>query len=159
MKSIDKHDVYMNTCTHSHTYMPTLVDVYSESKYTSILVGTPRGMGDTTIRVSEELADELYDRKHRGESYADVIRELLRSEQGENTDELEARVRALSSRVAALDEEMGSSPLERLEGLALLIGDVGDGIGDVGDGIANEEARGQIDEAIDALYRAADALD
>jgi predicted CopG family antitoxin len=34
-------------------------------------------MGRTTIQISEELADELYDRKERGESYEDVIwREL-----------------------------------------------------------------------------------
>ena len=30
-------------------------------------------MGRTTIQISEELADELYARKERGESYEDVI--------------------------------------------------------------------------------------
>lgn len=30
-------------------------------------------MSDTSIRVSERLADELFDRKRRGESYEDVI--------------------------------------------------------------------------------------
>jgi len=30
-------------------------------------------MGRTTIQVSDELADELHDRKNRGESYEDVI--------------------------------------------------------------------------------------
>lgn len=31
----------------------------------------------TSIRVTEELADELHDRKDRGDSYEDVIWELL----------------------------------------------------------------------------------
>jgi len=31
------------------------------------------GMGRTSIQVSDELADELHDRKDRGESYEDVI--------------------------------------------------------------------------------------
>ena len=39
-------------------------------------------MGDTTIRVSEELADELYSRKSRGESYEDVIWELIDRAEG-----------------------------------------------------------------------------
>jgi len=30
-------------------------------------------MGRTTIQVSDELADELHDRKERGDSYEDVI--------------------------------------------------------------------------------------
>lgn len=34
-------------------------------------------MGRTTIQVSDELADELHDRKGRGESYEDVIWELI----------------------------------------------------------------------------------
>lgn len=34
----------------------------------------------TTISVPEEIADELYSRKARGESYADVIRRLLDDE-------------------------------------------------------------------------------
>lgn len=34
-------------------------------------------MGRTTIQVPEELADELHDMKSRGDSYADVIRELI----------------------------------------------------------------------------------
>lgn len=37
----------------------------------------PEVMGRTTIQISDELADELYSRKERGESYEDVIwREL-----------------------------------------------------------------------------------
>jgi len=31
----------------------------------------------TTIRVSEELADELHERKSRGDTYNDVVRRLL----------------------------------------------------------------------------------
>jgi predicted CopG family antitoxin len=34
-------------------------------------------MGRTTIQVSDELADELYSRKSRGESYEEVIWRLL----------------------------------------------------------------------------------
>lgn len=34
-------------------------------------------MGRTSIQVSDELADELYDRKGRGESYEDVIWRLI----------------------------------------------------------------------------------
>ncbi len=34
-------------------------------------------MGRTSIQVTEELADELYDRKQRGESYEDVIWRLI----------------------------------------------------------------------------------
>ena len=35
-------------------------------------------MGRTSIQVSEELADELYRRKDRGESYEDVIWQLIK---------------------------------------------------------------------------------
>lgn len=41
-------------------------------------------MGRTSIQVSEELADELHDRKDRGDSYEDVIWRLI--EQAETTD-------------------------------------------------------------------------
>ncbi|WP_169312211.1 hypothetical protein [Halalkalicoccus jeotgali] len=34
-------------------------------------------MARTSISVSEKLADELYDRKKRGESYEDVIWRLI----------------------------------------------------------------------------------
>jgi predicted CopG family antitoxin len=37
----------------------------------------PNDMADTSIRVSHELADELFDRKQRGESYEDVIWRLI----------------------------------------------------------------------------------
>lgn len=34
-------------------------------------------MGKTSIQVSDELADELYERKSRGQSYEDVIWQLI----------------------------------------------------------------------------------
>jgi len=34
-------------------------------------------MGRTTIQVSDELADELHERKNRGDSYEDVIWRLI----------------------------------------------------------------------------------
>jgi hypothetical protein len=37
----------------------------------------------TSIRVTTELADELYERKSRGESYEDVIWRLLEEENEE----------------------------------------------------------------------------
>jgi hypothetical protein len=35
------------------------------------------GMGRTTIQVTDELADELHDRKDRGDTYEDVIWGLI----------------------------------------------------------------------------------
>jgi len=44
-------------------------------------------MSDTSIRISEDLADELYKRKSRGESYEDVIWRLIENEsQSGSTD-------------------------------------------------------------------------
>ena len=40
-------------------------------------VDTQADVSDTSIRVSDELADELYSRKNRGESYEDVIWRLI----------------------------------------------------------------------------------
>jgi predicted CopG family antitoxin len=34
-------------------------------------------MGRTSIQVSDELADELHDRKERGDSYEDVVWRLI----------------------------------------------------------------------------------
>lgn len=42
-------------------------------------------MGRTSIQVSEELADELHDRKDRGDSYEDVIWQLI--EAAKNAEE------------------------------------------------------------------------
>jgi predicted CopG family antitoxin len=48
----------------------------------------PPVMGRTTIQVSDELADELHDRKERGDSYEDVIWRLIeRAGSVEATDE------------------------------------------------------------------------
>ena len=54
-------------------------------------------MGQTTISLPDDLADELYRRKDRGESYADVIERLIeradatetaeRAESGEHSDD------------------------------------------------------------------------
>jgi predicted CopG family antitoxin len=42
----------------------------------------------TSISVSEELADELYERKRRGDSYEDVIRRLIeRADAAEEEEE------------------------------------------------------------------------
>lgn len=40
----------------------------------------PGNMGKTSIQVTDELADELYSRKRRGESYEDVIWRLIEQE-------------------------------------------------------------------------------
>ena len=37
----------------------------------------PADVSDTSIRVSHETADELFDLKNRGESYEDVIQRLI----------------------------------------------------------------------------------
>lgn len=42
-------------------------------------------MGTTTIQVTDELADELHNRKARGETYEDVIWGLIK--EGDNGDE------------------------------------------------------------------------
>lgn len=44
-------------------------------------------MGRTTISVTDELADELYEQKGRGESYEDVIWRLLEEAGGEGRPE------------------------------------------------------------------------
>ena len=38
------------------------------------------GMGQTTIRIDDSTADELHDRKERGDSYDDVITRMLQQE-------------------------------------------------------------------------------
>lgn len=44
---------------------------------------TTAQMGTTTIQVSDELADELHDRKERGDSYEDVIWRALGDNDGD----------------------------------------------------------------------------
>lgn len=47
-------------------------------------------MSDTSIRVTHELADELHDRKNRGDSYEDVIwRVIERADKYEEGDDAE----------------------------------------------------------------------
>jgi predicted CopG family antitoxin len=41
----------------------------------------------TTISVSEELADELHEMKDRGDSYEDVIWELIDDSEGEEASD------------------------------------------------------------------------
>ena len=43
-------------------------------------------VSDTSIRVSHELADELHSRKDRGDSYEDVIWELIEAASDEGGD-------------------------------------------------------------------------
>lgn len=42
-----------------------------------------KSMGRTSIQVSDELADELYDLKERGETYEDVIWRILNERDSE----------------------------------------------------------------------------
>lgn len=44
---------------------------------TIVIEDVSQAMGRTSIQVSDELADELHDRKNRGESYEDVIWRLI----------------------------------------------------------------------------------
>ena len=46
-----------------------------------------KSMGRTTIQVSDELADELHDRKGRGESYEDVIWRVIEQADGSEREE------------------------------------------------------------------------
>lgn len=41
------------------------------------MAATTASMGTTTIQVSDKLADELHDRKERGDSYEDVVWRLI----------------------------------------------------------------------------------
>ncbi len=43
-------------------------------------------VSNTTISLPEDLADELYERKERGESYADVVQRLLEAADDGDTD-------------------------------------------------------------------------
>jgi hypothetical protein len=44
-------------------------------------------MGRTTIQISDDLADELYARKERGDTYADVIRRLIADADADDLDD------------------------------------------------------------------------
>lgn len=89
---------------------------------------TPSGMGRTTIQVSDELADELYSRKQRGESYEDVIWRLIEKvdeSQGSGTrssdreprgSDVETQVKTSDS-VGVTDEPAASPEQELVEQL------------------------------------------
>jgi predicted CopG family antitoxin len=72
-------------------------------------------MGRTTISVSDELADELYERKGRGESYEDVLWRLLEDDgrgklardprgQGGETAEPESEEASIDHAAQSLDQ-------------------------------------------------------
>lgn len=54
-------------------------------------------MGDTSIRVSEELADELYDRKGRSTSYEEFIWELIERVDGGDERDVGSETRRQSA--------------------------------------------------------------
>lgn len=64
----------------------------------------------TTISVSEELADDLYARKGRGESYEDVIQRLI--EKADRCEELEERIAESDSSGSWSDTEIDESVAE-----------------------------------------------
>lgn len=51
------------------------------------------GMGRTSIQTSDELADELWNRKKRGESYEDVIWRLIEQADAAENEETDTRER------------------------------------------------------------------
>ncbi len=63
---------------------------------------------DKTIRVSEETRERLHEMKDVGESYDDVITELIRERRMRNREELAERMRET--------EEMDSDDLVPLDG-------------------------------------------
>lgn len=64
-------------------YMHTLI-VLRETRRCMVAETKSSAMSEyTSIRVTTELADELYERKSRGESYEDVIWRLLEEENEE----------------------------------------------------------------------------
>ncbi|KTG07797.1 hypothetical protein AUR64_02105 [Haloprofundus marisrubri] len=66
-------------------------------------------MVDTSIRVTEELADELYRRKSRGQSYEEVIWALI--EKADNADSEESHVD--DARVSETQTQAEEQPLDR----------------------------------------------
>ncbi len=78
-------------------------------------------MGRTSIQVSEELADELYDRKERGESYEDVIWRLIDSADAGVQDPEPEGERGIAARSAAnvreqLDDEQSGGDSATVRG-------------------------------------------
>lgn len=68
-------------------------------------------MSDTTIRVSEELAEELHGRKERGDSYEDVIWRLIeQADSGAESDERSGTHEPVETAVPVLESEPGPEP-------------------------------------------------
>lgn len=79
----------------------------------------PPDMGRTTIQVSDELADELHSRKSRGESYEDVIWNLI--EQGDEGESGEsASTEASATEVQHDAREAPESAPEQTESIGRL---------------------------------------
>jgi len=106
-------------------------------------------MGRTTISVSDELADELYERKGRGESYEDVLWRLLEETGGQIERESE------EGEEAETTEEQPSDLLgTEVESPAPTIEDLVDQVGrDVLPG-----SGAKLDERVEALRAVVDYL-
>ena len=93
---------------------------------------TPSVMGTTTISIPEDLADELYSRKGRGESYADVIRRLIEQADagGDSREATETpSEQSRNSPESPSSEDVGGQSGERVAAsgnLADLVDDVAD---------------------------------
>jgi len=74
MSLLDSMHFYYNKSMHAYSH--TTIRMLLCSTYMCPAVHN-RSMADTSIRVSNELADELYERKGRSTSYEDYIWELL----------------------------------------------------------------------------------
>lgn len=71
-------------------------------------------MGRTTIQVSDELADELHGRKDRGESYEDVIWELIERAETGSSEKSEEDEPAAVLREEGFEEPSPDDGLEAL---------------------------------------------
>lgn len=92
---------------------------------------TPERMTQTTISISEDVADRLYARKRRGESYNDVVEDLLEAAEASAHDEREGVAReptpeAGDDDTPALDADADVSVAELVDRVA---GDVLPGSG------------------------------
>lgn len=85
-------------------------------------------MGDTTISVPEELADELYSRKGRGETYADVIRRLIAAEEGENGDREGEDTHPTASSTKNEEEGLSARSVEAADDHDIDLGDLVDDV-------------------------------
>lgn len=62
------------------------VGVCSYTRNVMVIDETSPTVSETSIRVSHELADELHDRKNRGDSYEDVIWRLIEAQEEPGND-------------------------------------------------------------------------